>query len=269
MHRRTIPVLVLMVFVLGSLLAGLAPAQARQAATPHVLRFYMGDGFPDMLEPQQTESGTVDIDLPQLRGADPLRRRIERRPRRGRVVAVQRRRHADHVSPARQPDLQRRLAACSPSASATPCCASAILTSTRSTSTISPKSSAAPSSTRSNWPRTARRVDAAAYDGGAGQFRGARRRCAHAGDQFRASGPLLPGARRPQRQLHADQAGVARGVGPGAVARPGGLGRQRPLPGDSDRAGGIAAAHPLRPERALLGRQGQAGRRRVRRPPLR
>ncbi|MCD6031045.1 MAG: putative transporter, substrate binding protein (oligopeptide) [Thermomicrobiales bacterium] len=61
MHRRATPVLVLMVLVCGSLLTGWAPAHARQGATPHVLRFYWGDGFQTMLEPQQTESGTVDV----------------------------------------------------------------------------------------------------------------------------------------------------------------------------------------------------------------
>ena len=61
MHRRATPVLVLMVLVCGSLLTGWAPAHARQGATPHVLRFFWGDGFQTMLEPQQTESGTVDV----------------------------------------------------------------------------------------------------------------------------------------------------------------------------------------------------------------
>ena len=61
MHRRAIPVLVLMVFVLGSLLPGWAPALARSEAESHVLRFFWGDGFQTMLEPQQTESGTVDV----------------------------------------------------------------------------------------------------------------------------------------------------------------------------------------------------------------
>jgi oligopeptide transport system substrate-binding protein len=61
MHRRATPVLVLMVLVCGSLLTGWAPAHARQDATPHVLRFFWGDGFQTMLEPQQTESGSVDV----------------------------------------------------------------------------------------------------------------------------------------------------------------------------------------------------------------
>jgi oligopeptide transport system substrate-binding protein len=60
MRRRATPVLVLVVFVLGALV-GLTPATASPAATPHVLRFFWGDGFPDNLEPQQTESGTVDL----------------------------------------------------------------------------------------------------------------------------------------------------------------------------------------------------------------
>jgi oligopeptide transport system substrate-binding protein len=61
MHRRAIPLLVLFVFVLGSLLTGWAPARAQSDATPHVLRFWWGDGFQSMMEPQQTESGTVDV----------------------------------------------------------------------------------------------------------------------------------------------------------------------------------------------------------------
>jgi oligopeptide transport system substrate-binding protein len=60
MYRRAASYLVLMFFVLGSLLGGWAQAHARQDADHHVLRFYMGDGFPMMLEPQQTESGTTD-----------------------------------------------------------------------------------------------------------------------------------------------------------------------------------------------------------------
>jgi oligopeptide transport system substrate-binding protein len=61
MYCRATAYLVLIVFVLGSLLAGAAPISATQGATPHVLRFFWGDGFQTMLEPQQTESGSVDV----------------------------------------------------------------------------------------------------------------------------------------------------------------------------------------------------------------
>lgn len=61
MRRRAIPVSVLVVLLLVSGVVGWLPAGAAQEASPKVMRFYWGDGFPDMLEPQQTESGTVDL----------------------------------------------------------------------------------------------------------------------------------------------------------------------------------------------------------------
>ncbi len=61
MRRTMLIVPILAVLALGPLVTGLAPAAAMQEASPHVMRFFWGDGFPDNLEPQQTESGTVDL----------------------------------------------------------------------------------------------------------------------------------------------------------------------------------------------------------------
>lgn len=63
MHRRLtrVPMLVLVVLTIASVPVGSLPAAARQEATPKVMSFFWGDGFQTMLEPQQTESGTVDV----------------------------------------------------------------------------------------------------------------------------------------------------------------------------------------------------------------
>ena len=60
MHRRAISNLVLLVLVTGPLLIAWAPVQARQDPAPHIMRIWVGDGLTTMLEPQQTESGTID-----------------------------------------------------------------------------------------------------------------------------------------------------------------------------------------------------------------
>ena len=61
MHRILTSVPVLLVLVLGQLALVHGPATASQeAASDKIMRIWMGDGFPMMLEPQQTESGTVD-----------------------------------------------------------------------------------------------------------------------------------------------------------------------------------------------------------------
>jgi oligopeptide transport system substrate-binding protein len=60
MRRRAIPVAFFVVLLLVSGVGGLLPAAA-QEASPKVMRLWWGDGFQTMLDPQQTESGTVDV----------------------------------------------------------------------------------------------------------------------------------------------------------------------------------------------------------------
>src|SRR4051812_32260685 len=61
MYRALTSIPLLLVLVLGQVALVQCPATARQeAAGDKVMRIWMGDGFPMMLEPQQTESGTVD-----------------------------------------------------------------------------------------------------------------------------------------------------------------------------------------------------------------
>jgi oligopeptide transport system substrate-binding protein len=61
MRRRLTSLSVLVMLLLVSGVLGWLPAIAAQEASPKVMRFFWGDGFPDVLEPQQTESGTVDM----------------------------------------------------------------------------------------------------------------------------------------------------------------------------------------------------------------
>jgi oligopeptide transport system substrate-binding protein len=61
MRRRAAALsLALVLLVLLSVISWL-PAVAMVEAPPKIMRFFWGDGFPDNLEPQQTESGTVDM----------------------------------------------------------------------------------------------------------------------------------------------------------------------------------------------------------------
>lgn len=61
MRRRASALSLIVVFLLAQGIVSWLPAAAVGEASPKIMRFFWGDGFPDMLEPQQTESGTVDM----------------------------------------------------------------------------------------------------------------------------------------------------------------------------------------------------------------
>lgn len=61
MHRRATALSLSIVLLLFSGVVSWLPTAAMQEPSPKIMRFFWGDGFPDMLEPQQTESGTVDM----------------------------------------------------------------------------------------------------------------------------------------------------------------------------------------------------------------
>ena len=61
MHRRATPVLIILGLLFGAISAAWMPAAATHDASPHVMRIWWSDEFGPMLEPQQTESGSVDV----------------------------------------------------------------------------------------------------------------------------------------------------------------------------------------------------------------
>ncbi|MFN8590540.1 MAG: peptide ABC transporter substrate-binding protein [Thermomicrobiales bacterium] len=61
MHRRLVSFSLLGLLLFASGAGFWLPPSATAETAPKIMRFFWGDGFPDLLEPQQTESGTVDL----------------------------------------------------------------------------------------------------------------------------------------------------------------------------------------------------------------